>query len=102
MFQQAGYERSVTNLAQLTLASDNVFGDDGGATQLGTVTGDVTKGYAVSLAVRVDTRTAPSGGQLSGDGRPSGAPPGPGGSGRPGGSGGPGGMPPRGPPPANP
>ena len=87
----AGYEKSVTNLAQLTLATDNVFGDDAGATQLGTVTGDVTGGYAVSLAVRVDTRTTPTGGQLSGDGRPSGAPPGPGG---------PGGTPPSGPPPA--
>ena len=40
--------------------------------QLGTVTGDVTNGYAVSLTVRVDTRTTPSGGGP----RPSGPPPG--------------------------
>ena len=97
VYQQTGYEKSVTNLTQLSLATDNVFGDDGGATQLGTVTGDVAQGYAVSLAVRVDTRTTPTGGQLSGDGRPSGAPPGPGSSGGPGG---PGGTPPSGPPPA--
>jgi protocatechuate 3,4-dioxygenase beta subunit len=56
-YATTGYEQSVTNLAQLSLAGDNVFGDDRGATQLGTVTGDVTNGYAVSLAVRVDTRT---------------------------------------------
>ena len=93
VYAQTGYEASVPNLAQLSLATDNVFGDDGGVTQLGTVTGDVTNGYAVALAVRVDTRTAPTGGQLSGDGRPSGAPPGPGSSRRPGGT------PPGGPPP---
>jgi protocatechuate 3,4-dioxygenase beta subunit len=97
VYATTGYEKSVTTLAQLTLATDNVFGDDAGATQLGTVTGDVSNGYAVSLAVRVDTRTTPTGGQLSGDGRPSGAPPGPGGSGGPAG---PGGTPPSGPPPA--
>jgi protocatechuate 3,4-dioxygenase beta subunit len=58
-YRQAGYEQSVTNLAQLSLAGDNVFGDDGGASQLGTVTGDVGSGYTVALAVRVDARTAP-------------------------------------------
>ena len=87
VYQQAGYEQSVTNLSRITLAGDNVFGDDGGVHQLGTVTGDVTSGYAVSLAVRVDTGTTSTGGQLSGDGRPSGAPAGPGGT------------PPSGPPP---
>ncbi|MCA2213335.1 dioxygenase family protein [Jidongwangia harbinensis] len=62
VYAETGYQASVGNLAALTLASDNVFGDDGGATQLGTATGDVTAGYAVSLPVRVDTRTAPTGG----------------------------------------
>ena len=38
--------------AAVSLDSDNVFGDDGGASQLGTVTGDVSAGYTVSLAVR--------------------------------------------------
>ena len=45
------------NLAGLSLDTANVFGDDGGATQLGTATGDVTNGFAVALTVRVDTRT---------------------------------------------
>ncbi|HEU5110823.1 MAG TPA: intradiol ring-cleavage dioxygenase [Micromonosporaceae bacterium] len=56
-YAESGYEQSVTNLARVSLDSDNVFGDDGGATQLGTVTGDVAGGYTVALAVRVDTRT---------------------------------------------
>jgi len=87
-----GYDASVANLAQLSLDSDNVFGDDGGATQLGTATGSVDSGYAVSLAVGVDTTTTPTGGQLSGDGAPSGAPGGAPPSGGPGGP--PGGAPP--------
>ena len=51
VYATTGYDASVSNLAQISLASDNVFGDDGGASQLGTVTGSVSKGYAVSLAV---------------------------------------------------
>jgi protocatechuate 3,4-dioxygenase beta subunit len=83
VYAQPGYEASVENLSQVSLVNDNVFGDDGGASQVGTVTGDVTSGYAVTLAVGVDTTTAPSGGQPVGDGAPSGVPGGPGG--RPGG-----------------
>jgi len=63
VYAQSGYEQSVRTFSRVTLDSDNVFGDDGGVSQLGTVTGDVASGYAVSLAVRVDTRTAPRGGQ---------------------------------------
>ena len=74
VFAQTGYEASVSNLAQLSLTSDNVFGDDGGAGQLATVTGDVTAGYTVSLPVRIDTTTTPTGGGMGGDGAPSGAP----------------------------
>lgn len=77
VYAQAGYETSVTNLARISLEDDNVFGDDDGASQLGTVTGDATRGYAVALTVGIDTTTAPTGGQLSGDGAPAGAPPGP-------------------------
>jgi len=62
VYAQSGYEASVGNLSRVTLQGDNVFGDDGGASQLGTVTGDLTSGYTVSLAVGVDTTTAPSGG----------------------------------------
>jgi protocatechuate 3,4-dioxygenase beta subunit len=60
VYAQAGYEDSVGTLSGVTLTSDNVFGDDGGASQLGTVTGDVTSGINVSLAVAVDTTTPPS------------------------------------------
>ncbi|WP_222271140.1 intradiol ring-cleavage dioxygenase [Modestobacter marinus] len=101
VYATAGYEVSVATLAQVGLDSDNVFGDDGGALQLGTVTGSVSSGYAVSLAVGVDTSTAPTGGQLSGDGAPSGAPGGEGSGGAPP-SGGPGGTPPSGAPEGSP
>jgi protocatechuate 3,4-dioxygenase beta subunit len=70
VYATSGYQTSVTNLARVSLHNDNVFGDDGGASQLGTVTGDVTSGYAVSLVVGVDTTTSPTGGGP----RPGGAP----------------------------
>jgi protocatechuate 3,4-dioxygenase beta subunit len=54
VFATAGYEQSVVNMEQVSLASDNVFGDDGGARQLGTVTGSVADGYTVSLTVPVN------------------------------------------------
>jgi protocatechuate 3,4-dioxygenase beta subunit len=47
-----GYEASVRNLAQTSLATDNVF-RDGYSLQLGTVTGDVTGGMTVRLSVPV-------------------------------------------------
>jgi protocatechuate 3,4-dioxygenase beta subunit len=55
VFATSGYEQSVGNLSQVSLQSDNVFGDDGGAHQLGNVTGSVDAGYAVQLAVPVST-----------------------------------------------
>ncbi|MDR7276148.1 dioxygenase family protein [Catenuloplanes atrovinosus] len=61
VFRQPGYEASVTHLARLSLESDTVFGDDGGASQLATVTGDVGGGFTVALTVRVDTGTNPAG-----------------------------------------
>ncbi len=87
VFATDGYSASVKNMAQLSLATDNVFGDDSGASQLATVTGDLSNGYKVVLDVGVDTRTAPTGGSMPGGGGPgggNGAPP----------SGGPGGTPP--------
>ena len=42
MYATDGYEQSVSALAQVSLQRDNVFGDDGGASQLGAVTGDAT------------------------------------------------------------
>jgi protocatechuate 3,4-dioxygenase beta subunit len=91
VYQQAGYEASITNLAQVSLDDDNVFGEDSGALQLALVTGDVTAGVVATLEVGVDTTTTPTGGQLTGDGTPSGAP-----SGGAPPSGGPGGTPPSG------
>ncbi len=54
------------NLSQVSLDSDGVFSDDGGASQLATVTGDVSSGLSVSLAVGVDTTTTPTGGGRGG------------------------------------
>jgi protocatechuate 3,4-dioxygenase beta subunit len=48
-----GYDQSVTNLGQVSLTSDNVFGEDGGVRQLGTVTGDIDGGLTVELTVPV-------------------------------------------------
>ena len=88
VYATQGYEASIANLAEVTLQSDNVFGEDGGASQLATVTGDVTNGYTVELSVGVDPTTE-SAGATGGGGPP------PGGSGPPGG-GPPGGSPPPG------
>jgi protocatechuate 3,4-dioxygenase beta subunit len=55
VYATTGYEQSVQNLQQVSLATDMVFRDDGATHQLGTVTGDATKGYAVTLAVPVTT-----------------------------------------------
>jgi hypothetical protein len=43
----------VRNLAQVSLATDNVSGEDDGARQLGTVRGRVEDGFTVELAVPV-------------------------------------------------
>lgn len=57
-----GYERSVTNLSQVTLQTDNVFGDDGGEHQVGTLTGSVADGYTATLTIAIDPSTEPTGG----------------------------------------
>src|SRR4051812_38451967 len=54
VYGTSGYEQSKTNLAKVSLTTDNVFGDDGGAKQLPTVTGDVSGGYTVALTAAVD------------------------------------------------
>jgi len=53
VYATSGYEQSVTNLSQVSLKSDNVFGDDGGVHELGTIRGDVSSGMTVTLAVPV-------------------------------------------------
>jgi len=52
VYATAGYEQSAPNLAQVSLDSDNVF-RDGHTSQLGTVSGSVSSGLAVSLAVPI-------------------------------------------------
>ncbi len=53
VYATAGYEQSVQNLAGLSLATDNVFGEDGGERQIGTISGSVADGLVVDLAVPV-------------------------------------------------
>ncbi|WP_066643131.1 intradiol ring-cleavage dioxygenase [Serinicoccus hydrothermalis] len=84
VYATSGYEGSSANLGRLTLATDNVFGDDGAVHQLATVSGDTTAGYVVRLTVPIDTTTAPQSGGAGGGGQG-----GPGGQGVPGGQGGP-------------
>ena len=48
-----GYGQSVSNMGQVSLTSDNVFGDDGGIHELGTISGDVSGGMTVALTVPV-------------------------------------------------
>jgi protocatechuate 3,4-dioxygenase beta subunit len=50
-----GYSQSVANMTQVSLASDNVFGDDGGVHELGTISGSVSSGLTVELGVPVVT-----------------------------------------------
>jgi len=49
-----GYSQSIQNLSQISLSSDNVFGEDEGELQLATVTGSVEAGYIVALTAGLD------------------------------------------------
>jgi protocatechuate 3,4-dioxygenase beta subunit len=53
VYATSGYEQSVANMAQTSLTSDNVFGNDGGIHQLATVTGNATDGYVANLTIGV-------------------------------------------------
>jgi protocatechuate 3,4-dioxygenase beta subunit len=53
VYATPGYEQSVRNLAQTSLASDMVFGDDQGIHQLASMTGSATAGYTAMLTVGV-------------------------------------------------
>ena len=75
----------MTNLSQITLATDNVFGDDSAATELATVTGNVTAGFNATLTIAVDPSGEETGGGAAPPGGGNGTPP----SGEPGGPGGP-------------
>lgn len=86
----SGYSRSLNNLSEVTLASDNVFGD-GWDAELATVTGDPQTGMEIALTIGVAEKSA----NRNQDGA------GPGGGAPPGGGMPPGGRPPSGPPSAN-
>ncbi|MFC4138636.1 MULTISPECIES: intradiol ring-cleavage dioxygenase [unclassified Microbacterium] len=53
VYATSGYEDSVRNASQVTLAGDNVFGDDGGIHQIATMTGSVSDGYTAALTIAV-------------------------------------------------
>jgi len=52
VYATSGYEASVRNLSQVSLATDNVF-SDGSSLELATVTGSVAGGYTAVLTVAV-------------------------------------------------
>ena len=52
VYATTGYSASVSNLAQISFATDNVF-SDGTSLQLTTVTGDTSSGYVAALQVGI-------------------------------------------------
>lgn len=52
VYKESGYEESLTNLAKVSLSSDNVF-SDGHTTQLATMTGSVAEGYTAKLELGI-------------------------------------------------
>jgi protocatechuate 3,4-dioxygenase beta subunit len=53
VYATSGYEQSIQNLAGVSLSRDNVFGEDGGVRQLGSMSGSVASGLTVDLSVPV-------------------------------------------------
>lgn len=53
VYATTGYESSVQTFSQVSLATDNVFRDDGGVRELGTISGSVSSGLTVDLPVPV-------------------------------------------------
>jgi len=53
VYATTGYAQSVRNMSQTSLASDNVFGDDGGIHQLASMSGSVDAGYTAALTIGV-------------------------------------------------
>jgi protocatechuate 3,4-dioxygenase beta subunit len=52
VYASSGYASSLTNLSQVSLASDNVF-SDGASLELATVSGSVGAGYTATLTVAI-------------------------------------------------
>ena len=53
VYATSGYEQSVRTSSQVTLTSDNVFGEDGGILQLATMSGSVDAGCTAALTIGV-------------------------------------------------
>ena len=53
VYATAGYEQSVRNLADTSLAADMVFGDDGGIYQIASMSGSAETGYTAALTIAV-------------------------------------------------
>jgi hypothetical protein len=53
VYATSGYEQSVANLSQVSLAGDMVFGDDGAIHQLASMSGDASEGYTAALTIGV-------------------------------------------------
>jgi len=53
VYSTSKYPGSASNLSRLSLATDNVFGDDGGVRELATMGGSVGQGLTASLVVPV-------------------------------------------------
>jgi protocatechuate 3,4-dioxygenase beta subunit len=53
VYATSGYEASIQNMARTSLSSDNVFGEDEGERQIGTMSGTIEAGLTVDLAVAV-------------------------------------------------
>jgi hypothetical protein len=53
VYATSGYQVSVGNLSQVSLSSDNVFGDDAGIHQIASMSGSAASGYIAALTVGV-------------------------------------------------
>lgn len=53
VYATRGYAGSLSNLARLSLTTDNVFSDDNAIHQLATVTGSVKKGFVANLTIGI-------------------------------------------------
>ena len=52
-YATTGYEKSMRNLGQTSLSSDNAFGNDGGIHQIATMSGDTASGYTAALTISI-------------------------------------------------
>lgn len=74
-YATTGYTQSVSNLAQISYATDNVF-SDGYALQMPSITGSTAAGYTATLQIAIDpTATQTTTSTTGNPGTPTGTPP---------------------------